>query len=67
MIHEWLTVVFEKGGQKILRLHSQVDHFFFEKCDERCCKHSLETSLHQIPLIEMKKDLDHHLEKRASA
>lgn len=51
----------------MLPLHTQADHFFLEKCGERCCKHSLGTSPHQIPLIGMKKDLDHRLEKRASA
>jgi len=64
---EWLTIlVFEKGIE-ILPLHTQADHFFLEKGGETCCKHSLGTSLHQIPLIERKKDLDRHLEKRASA
>lgn len=48
-------------------LHTQVNHFFLEKYDEKRCTCSLGISPDQDPLIERMKDLDHHLEKIASA
>jgi len=64
---EWLTILLFEKRIGFLPLHTQACHFFLEKGGDRCCEHSLGTSLHQIPLIERKKDLDRHLEKRASA
>lgn len=64
---ELLPIRLSEKGTEILPLHTQVSRFFLEKYGERCCKHILEISLHQIPLKERKKDLDRRLEKRASA
>jgi hypothetical protein len=48
-------------------LHTPVNQFFLEKYDEKCCRCSLGISPDQDPLVERMKDLDRHLEKRASA